>query len=98
MTQRYDREFKMNSVNLYNSNDKSIEEIARDLGVSRASLGKWVQQYKTNGQNSFPGSGKSVNQELHDLRRELHMVRQEREILKKAVAIFSEARSRSTNS
>ena len=98
MTHRYDREFKMNAVNLYNSHNRSIEEIARDLGISRASLGKWVQQYKVNGVTSFPGSGRVIDQELQALKRELHLVRQEREILKKALAIFSEARHRNTNS
>ncbi len=46
MTQKYDKEFKMNAVKLYLANDKSIDNIAGDLGVSRASLGHWVTQYK----------------------------------------------------
>lgn len=98
MTQKYDKEFKLNAVKLYLSNDRSIEKIAGDLGVSRASLGKWVSQYKREGDWSFPGSGYVIDKELQALKRELHLVRQERDILKKAVAIFSEPRGKGTNS
>ena len=98
MTQKYDKEFKINAVKAYLSNDKSIEQIASDLGISRASLGHWIKQYKREGDKSFPGSGHVVEEELRALRRELYLVRQERDILKKAVAIFSEPRGKGTNS
>ena len=98
MTQQYDREFKTNAVKLYLSNDKSLDKIASDLGVSRASLGKWVNNYKRDGNKSFPGSGHVVNEELRALQRELAIVREERDILKKAIAIFSKPRMKGTNS
>ena len=85
-------------MTLYLSNDKSIKEIAQDLGISRATLGHWVSQYKREGEKSFPGSGHVVNEELRALRKELHLVRQERDILKKAVAIFSEPRGKGMSS
>ena len=91
MTQKYGKEFKINAVKLYLAHDKSLDRIAADLGVSRASLGKWVSAYKKDADKSFPGSGRVVDQELQALKRELHLVRQERDILKKAVAIFSVA-------
>ena len=94
----YDKEFKINAVTLYLSNSKSIKEIAQDLGISRATLGHWVSQYKREGEKSFPGSGHVVNEELRALRKELHLVHQERDILKKAIAIFSEPRSKGTSS
>jgi|SRR5690606_1309144 len=98
MTQKYDKEFKINAVKVYLSNDKSIEKIALDLGISRASLGHWIKQYRREGDRSFPGSGHVVEEELRALKRELYLVRQERDILKKAVAIFSEPRGKGTNS
>lgn len=98
MTQKYDKEFKVNAVKIYLSNDKSIEQISHDLGISRASLGHWIKQYKAEGERSFPGSGHVVEEELRALKRELYLVRQERDILKKAVAIFSEPRSKGMNS
>lgn len=98
MTQKYDKEFKVNAVKIYLSNDKSIEQISNDLGISRASLGHWIKQYKAEGERSFPGSGHVIEEELRALKRELYLVRQERDILKKAVAIFSEPRSKGMNS
>lgn len=98
MTQKYDKEFKVNAVKIYLGSDKSIEAIAKDLGVSRASLGNWINQYKSGGEKSFPGSGHVIDEELRALKRELYVVRQERDILKKAVAIFSEPRGKGMNS
>lgn len=98
MTQKYDKEFKVNAVKIYLSNNKSIEQIAKDLGISRASLGHWIKQYKAEGERSFPGSGHVIEEELKTLKRELYLVRQERDILKKAVAIFSETRGKGMNS
>ena len=98
MTQKYDKDFKMNAVKLYLSNDKSIEVIGNDLGVSRATLGHWVKQYKLEGEKSFPGSGHSRDEEIKVLKRELQLVRQERDILKKAIAIFSTPLSKGINS
>lgn len=98
MTQKYDKEFKLNAVKVYLSNNKSIEHIAQDLGVSRASLGHWIKQYEREGDRSFPGSGNVIEEELKVLKRELYLVRQERDILKKAVAIFSEPRGKGINS
>lgn len=98
MTQKYDKEFKLSAVQLYLSRQESRDKIATDLGVSRASLGKWVASYKRDGERSFPGSGRVVESELRALKQELHLVRQERDILKKAMAIFSQPRSKGTNS
>ena len=98
MTQKYDKEFKINAAKLYLANNESLDKIAIDLGVSRASLGKWVSRYRNSGDKSFPGSGHVIDQEMQALKRELHLVRQERDILKKAVAIFSVAPSKGMNS
>lgn len=98
MPEKYDKEFKMSAVKLYLSNDKSIDVIAQDLGVSRATLGHWVRQYKEEGDKSFPGSGHSRDEEIKSLKRQLYLVQQERDILKKAIAIFSTPPSKGTNS
>lgn len=98
MTQKYDKDFKLSAVQLYLSSRASIDKIATDLGVSRASLGKWVASYKRDGERSFPGSGHVVEEELRALKRQLHLVTQERDILKKAVAIFSEPRGKGMSS
>jgi transposase len=95
----YDKDFKINAVNLYKSSGRSLKTIAEELGLSTSTLSHWVRVYKQEGDKSFPGKGKvkSSEEEIRDLRRELLHVRQERDILKKAVAIFSEPRGKGIN-
>ena len=94
MSKRYDREFKLNAVKLYRESRNSQEKISRDLGIPKSTLYSWVQEFKESGDKSFPGSGKLKphNEELYQLRKELASVKEERDILKKAVAIFSKAK------
>lgn len=92
----YDKDFKISAVSLYKSSGRSLKRIAEELGLSTSTLSHWVQEHKKEGGQSFPGKGqvRSSEEELRDLRRELLHVRQERDILKKAVAIFSEPRGK----
>lgn len=92
---KYDREFKINAVKLYRESGKSLSEISINLGTPMTTLAAWVKQFQENGENSFPGSGSLLpcNEELFRLRRELADTKQERDILKKAVAIFSRTKA-----
>ena len=92
----YDKDFKINAVNLQKSSGRSINIIAQELGLSTSSLSKWIREYNQDGNESFPGKGqtKACEEEVRSLRKELIRVRQERDILKKAVAIFSEPRGK----
>ncbi len=94
----YDKDFKMNAINLYGSSGRSIHTLVRELGIPSATFSKWVRDYRQGGHESFPGKGqvKSSEEELRALRKELLHVRQERDILKKAVAIFSGPREKGT--
>ena len=87
----YDKDFKINSINLYKSSGRSLKRIAQELGLATSTLSKWVDQYRRDEEESFPGKGhvKSYEEEVRSLRKELMHVCQERDILKKAVAIFS---------
>lgn len=91
---KYDKEFKINAAKLYRESGKSLACIAQDLGIPLTTLAQWVKQFKEHGESGFPGSGALLpcNEELVRLRKELADVRQERDILKKAVAIFSKAK------
>lgn len=91
---KYDREFKLNAVKLYFESGKPLLELSSDLGIPMTTLATWVKQFKENGGQSFPGSGGVMpgNEELYQLRKELASVKQERDILKKAVAIFSKVK------
>ena len=82
---KYTREFKIEAVGLLESGDKSGREIEDDLGISRGQIYRWRRQLAEENGNmrAFPGTGKARDEELAQLKRE------EREILRKAVAIFS---------
>ena len=87
----YDKEFKLNAVNLYKESGKPCDEIAKNLGIPKSTLYTWAIEHETSGVEGFKGSGtpKPHNEELYSLRKELADVKMERDILKKAVAIFS---------
>ncbi len=93
MTKRrtYTREFKIEAVRLLERTDKSQEQIANELGIGSSNLSRWKKKYGEDGTDAFPGRGKLTpeKEELRWLKRELEIARQERDILKKAVAIFS---------
>lgn len=93
-TRSYDKEFKLNAVKLYLESGRSYRQIGDELGVPEATLAGWVSDYKKDGANSFPGKGhqKPADEELTQLRKELAIAREERDILKKALGIFSSTR------
>jgi len=96
----YTREFKLEALSLLESSGKSASELERELGITTGLLLKWRQRYKVDGekQSLEPSDLAAVQAELRRVRRELTVVTQERDILKKAIAIFSKEGSRSTNS
>ena len=87
----YTREFKLEAVQLVKSSGKPMSQIACELGISDSALYHWSKQLADQGEQAFPGSGHQTEQEeeLRRLRRELEVTRQERDILKKVVSIFS---------
>lgn len=84
-------EFKREALRLVETSGKPLAQVARDLGISDNTLQGWKQQLKEHDQDAFPGSGHQVpaEEEMRRLRRENEILRQERDILKKALAIFS---------
>lgn len=88
---RYPREFKIETVGLVSDSDQAVAEVAKDLEIHPNTLYKWVHQYGENPQAAFPGKGRQAGEaeELSRLRRENQRLRMERDILKKAMAIFS---------
>lgn len=88
---RYTREFKREAIRLYETSGKSVRQIEIDLGITPGLLNKWRAQERSNGQQAFPGTGHQteLEAELRRVRRELEIVRQERDILKKAIQVFS---------
>ncbi|MCZ2129090.1 MAG: transposase [Bacteroidia bacterium] len=88
----YDQAFKMMAVELHR-NGKPFLEVAKDLGISADLIRRWNREYDRYQSGSFPGNGKKLvsesEKEIIELRKRLRDVEMERDILKKAVSIFS---------
>ena len=84
----FTEEFKRDAVRLSQERG-NISQVARDLGIHESVLGRWKRQLEKGGGNPFPGQGNPQDPELAQLKRELARVKEENEILKKAVGIFT---------
>jgi transposase len=95
----YTRSFKLQALELAETGQKSISQIERDLGITAGLLHKWKARMKREGEQAFPGKGNPANESeiVRQLKRENEVLRQERDILKKALAIFSGGGERSTS-
>lgn len=89
---QYTKEFKVEAVRLIVEEGRRISELSRELGVGESLLGRWKKKSEEGKIDPFPGKGRlsPEDDELRRLRRENKRLRLEHEILKKAVAIFSE--------
>ncbi len=87
----FSREFKREAVGLMTEGGLSVAQASRDLGVRESVLGRWKKQFEEAPLEAFPGKGRlrPQDEELARLRKENEILRQERDILKKAVGIFS---------
>jgi transposase len=89
---QFTREFKVEAVELVLRGDKTAVELARNLGIRVELLYRWKNEYVSHRADAFPGPGHLTDPEeerIRQLERELASVTEEREILKKALAIFS---------
>jgi transposase len=88
----YSAEFKLEALRLLETSGKSAAALERELGIGDGCLGQWKRKLAASGEGAFPGHGRLApeEEEVSRLRRELEIVRQERDILKKAIAIFSQ--------
>jgi transposase len=89
---QYDREFKLEAVRLLETSGKSAAQLERELDIGKGNLTRWRREFAEEGQDAFPGHGRLTpeQEEIRQLKRENEILRQERDILKKAIAIFSE--------
>jgi transposase len=87
----FTREFKLEAVRLLRDNGHTVAAVARDLGVNGTMLRRWKAQAEARAAEAFPGKGRQLwrDEELRQLVRENHRLRQERDILKKALSITS---------
>jgi len=92
---QYTQEYKQRAVALSYEPGRSVASVARDLGIPENNLWRWREQYPfANGTVSEKLSERTPEQErIKALERELAKVKEERDILKKAIAIFSRTKS-----
>jgi transposase len=88
---RYPREFKLEAVRQLQSGEHSLSELSRRLSVSAQELCRWRKETEAKKDDVFPGHGKQrgAAAEIARLQRELERVKEERDILKKAMAYFA---------
>lgn len=88
---KYDKQFKIEAVRYYEESNKTRKEIEQGLGITSGCLSHWKRELAEQELEAFPGNGNlpDSEKEIARLRRELEIVRAERDILKKAISIFS---------
>jgi len=96
----YDKEFKKMAVELVESG-KTTTEVSNDLGIKADLVRRWRREFDTYGLGSFSGNGSrnltDEQKEITQLKKELQEAKLERDILKKAVSIFSKSDGKSLN-
>lgn len=87
----YDRQFKLDALNMVTQGGRKVREVARELGIDPNTLYHWKRELETEGVSAFPGKGNLSDQEaeIRELRRKLKEAEEDREILKKALGYFS---------
>jgi transposase len=90
----YDKEFKLEALRLAETSDKTVSQIERELGLPKGSLFRWRAAFARQGAEAFPGKGRlpASEEQLRRLERENLILREERDILKKAIAVLSPKR------
>jgi len=93
---RFTEEFEAEAVRLARTSGRTQREIAQDIGVGLSTLVRWIGRSRDRliDAPAAPASGESVADELKRLRRENEILRQEREILKRATTFFAKEGSR----
>ena len=82
--------FRAEAVELARSSGKGVPQLARDLGVSEQALRGWIKRAEADAGRGQPGELTTAErEELRRLRREVKVLQQEREILRKAAAFFA---------
>ncbi len=90
---RFPAEFKQEAVRLYRTSDRSLREIAEELGIAPESLRRWAIQIEIDA-GERAGLSTEERQEFTRLKREVRVLREERDILKKAAAFFAREEQR----
>jgi transposase len=90
---KYSKEFKLETIRMYENGERSASEIERELGITNGLLGKWKQELnrQPKKEEAFPGNGRLTDTEarIRQLERENLLLRQDKDILKKVLTMYS---------
>jgi transposase len=88
---KYTPEFKVDAVKMVVDRGLTVAEAARNLGIDRTLLADWKRSFEGGGLSAFPGNGRRQPEDeaIRLLKKELSQTREERDILKKALAYFA---------
>lgn len=97
----YTKEEKLEVVKLSLNDDQSIQSLSERFGISVGAIYNWRSKYLKNTETAFPGKGNKEMTEsertIHELKKQLRETELERDILKKAVGIFSKSDRKFSN-
>ena len=85
----YTSEFKESAVKLANDSDEPVAQIARNLGINPNTLYTWIHNYSKPQKSPIMRTDEHLYDEVKRLKKEVHRLTQERDILKKATAYFA---------
>ena len=93
MTQRrrFSVEYKREAVAMLEAPGVTVNQIARELGIGSTVLGRWRRELRQHSSHAFTGNGRSRDEEVSQLRRELVRVTKERDFLREAATFFASA-------
>lgn len=86
------KEFRREAVRIALTSGRTVGQVAADLGIGKSTLGKWISRHRE--ADLLSGPHDDVQKELARLRKENEILRQERDLLKKAAAFFARETSR----
>ena len=88
----YTKEFKLETLKLAELSEKSVSQIEREMGLPTGIIFRWQKLARQDGEQAFPGHGnlKEAESRIEQLEKEVNNLRLERDILKKAVRVFSQ--------
>lgn len=94
MTKKYDKDFKLQTVQMIQEEGKTVAQVARELEISDNTLYRWIAEYKQDGKQAFSGSGqlRPDDKAVRDLQKRVRDLEEENDILKKAMHYFAKDR------
>jgi len=86
---RYSPEFKREALKRASEEGVTDRLICKELDISERQLRRWRDEFRLLGDDAFPGQGRSRDEEITRLKRELAKAKQERDFLKEAAVFFA---------